>query len=126
MCPKVMVVDDEKDTIELVKLVLESEGINVIGVTSGIKCLETLDIEKPDAILLDIMMPVMDGWETFRKIKKKNPNIPVSMLTVKNQHFDRMLGLHLLKADDYITKPFGKNELTERTKELIKSRRPEV
>lgn len=121
-----MVVDDEKDTIELVKLVLESEGINVIGVTSGIKCLETLDIEKPDAILLDIMMPVMDGWETFRKIKKKNPNIPVSMLTVKNQHFDRMLGLHLLKADDYITKPFGKNELTERTKELIKSRRPEV
>jgi two-component system response regulator VicR len=126
MCPKVMVVDDEKDTIELVKLVLESEGINVIGANSGIECLEAMDIENFDAILLDIMMPVMDGWETFRKIKKKDPNMPVSMLTVKSQLFDKLLGLHILKADDYITKPFGKNELIERTKALIKSRKPEV
>jgi len=126
MCPKVMVVDDENDTIELIKLVLEPEGINVIGANSGIECIEVMDIEKPDAILLDIMMPVMDGWETFHKIKTKDPNMPVSMLTVKSQHFDRLLGLHLLKADDYITKPFGKKELIERTKALIRSRKPDI
>jgi len=119
MCPKVMVVDDERDTVELVKLVLESEGIDVVTANSGIECMETLDKENPDAILLDIMMPEMDGWETFRKIKEKDPTMPVAMLTVKSQQIDKMLGLYLLKADDYITKPFGKKELFNRTKALI-------
>jgi len=114
-----MVVDDERDTVELVKLVLESQGIDVVTTNSGIECMETLDKENPDAILLDIMMPEMDGWETFRKIKEKDPTMPVAMLTVKSQQIDKMLGLHLLKADDYITKPFGRKELFNRTKALI-------
>lgn len=121
MNPKVMVVDDEPDNIDLVKLVLESEGIDVVGVNSGFECLESLDAEKPDVILLDIMMPGMDGWETFHKIKEKDPGIKVAMLTVKSQEFDKMLGLHVLKADDYITKPFGRKELVERTKALLES-----
>ena len=118
----VMVVDDEPDTIDLVKLVLESEGIDVIGANSGLECLEMLDSNRPDAILLDIMMPEMDGWETFHKIKEKDSTIPVSMLTVKSQEFDKMLGLHVLKTDDYITKPFGRKELIERTKALLGSK----
>ena len=115
----VMVVDDEPDTIDLVRLVLESEDIDVIGANSGSECLEMLDASRPDAILLDLMMPEMDGWETFHKIKEKDSSIPVSMLTVKSQEFDKMLGLHVLKANDYITKPFGRKELVERTKALL-------
>jgi two-component system response regulator VicR len=118
----VMVVDDEPDTIDLVRLVLESEGIDVVGANSGPECLEMLDSNRPDAILLDIMMPEMDGWETFHKIKEKDSTIPVSMLTVKSQEFDKMLGLHVLKTDDYITKPFGRKELIERTKALLGSK----
>ena len=118
----VMVVDDEPDTIDLVRLVLESEGIDVVGANSGNECLAMLDNDRPDAILLDIMMPGMDGWETFHKIKEKDATIPVSMLTVKSQEFDKMLGLHVLKADDYITKPFGRKELVERTKALLGSK----
>lgn len=119
MSKTIMVVDDEPDTIDLVKLVLESEDIDVIGANSGAECIEMLDSNRPDAILLDIMMPQMDGWETFHKIKEKDATIPVSMLTVKSQEFDKMLGLHVLKADDYITKPFGRKELVERTKALL-------
>ena len=115
----VMVVDDEPDTIDLVRLVLESEDIDVVGANSGSECLEMLDVSRPDAILLDLMMPEMDGWETFHKIKEKDATIPVSMLTVKSQEFDKMLGLHVLKADDYITKPFGRKELVERTRALL-------
>ena len=119
MCPKVMVVDDEADTIDLVKLILESELIEVVGAKSGLECLESIDSERPDAILLDIMMPDMNGWETFHKIKEKEPSLPVAMLTVKSQEFDKMLGLHVLKADEYITKPFSRKELIKRTKELL-------
>jgi len=119
MCPKVMVVDDEPDTIDLVRLILESEGIVVVGANSGSECLDTIDVEKPDAVLLDIMMPDMNGWETFHKIKEKNPDLLVAMLTVKSQEFDKMLGLHVLKADDYITKPFSRKELIKCTKELL-------
>lgn len=119
MHPKIMVVDDEPDTIDLVKIILESENIEVIGASSGFECLELMDIEKPDLILLDIMMPDMNGWETFHKIKEKDPGLPVAMLTVKSQEFDKMLGLHVLKADDYITKPFSRKELIKRTKDLL-------
>ncbi len=114
-----MVVDDEADTIDLVKLILESEGIDVVGAKSGFECLESIDEERPDAVLLDIMMPDMNGWETFHKIKERQPFLPVAMLTVKSQEFDKMLGLHVLKADDYITKPFSRKELIQRSKELL-------
>lgn len=119
MCPKVMVVDDEPDTIDLIKLILESENIMVVGAKSGFECLEILNDEKPDIVLLDIMMPDMNGWETFHKIKEMQPRLPVAMLTVKSQEFDKMLGLHVLKADDYITKPFSRKELISRTKKLL-------
>ncbi|AFV24548.1 response regulator receiver [Methanolobus psychrophilus R15] len=119
MHPKIMVVDDEPDTIDLVKIILESENIQVIGASSGFECLELMELEKPDLILLDIMMPDMNGWETFHKIKEKNPALPVAMLTVKSQEFDKMLGLHVLKADDYITKPFSRKELIKRTMDLL-------
>lgn len=118
---KIMVVDDEPDTIDLIKLVLETEGFEVISAYSGKECLEKLKIEKPALILLDIMMPMMDGWEVFHIIKEKYPDIPVAILTIRDRDIDKMLGLHVLKADDYITKPFGRQELVDRVRKIIKN-----
>jgi len=115
---KVLIVDDEPDTLELVKLVLESGGFETVLAASGKEALNELEASKPDIVLLDIMMPDMDGWEVFRKIKENNVNMPIAILTAKAQNFDRLLGLHVLKADDYITKPFGKNELISRVRKL--------
>ncbi len=116
----VLVVDDEPDALELVKLVLESGGFKTILATSGKEALAQIETVRPDAVLLDIMMPDMDGWDVFRKIKEKDPGIPIAILTAKAQNLDRLLGLHVLKADDYITKPFGKNELIGKVKKLVK------
>src|SRR3989304_1260591 len=119
MSKKIMVVDDEPDTVDLVKLVLETEGFEVMTAYSGSECLMKLEKEEPDAVLLDIMMPEMDGWEVFKKIREKSNELPVAMLTVRNQDIDKMLGLHVLKADDYITKPFGRKELVERVRKMV-------
>lgn len=115
---KVLVVDDEPDTLELVKLVLESGGFEVILANNGMEALVQIEKTKPDIVLLDIMMPDMDGWDVFRKIKERNSEIPIAILTAKAQNIDKLLGLHVLKADDYITKPFGKNELIGKVKKL--------
>ncbi|MCX9012900.1 MAG: response regulator [Candidatus Methanoperedens sp.] len=115
---KVLVVDDEPDTLELVKLVLESGGFKTLLATSGEEALNQVELSKPDLVLLDIMMPDMDGWEVFRKIKERYSKMPIAILTAKAQNIDRLLGLHVLKADDYITKPFGKNELIDRVRKL--------
>lgn len=115
---KVLIVDDEPDTLELIKLVLESGGFKTVLVKSAMEALSRIETSNHDLVLLDIMMPDMDGWDVFRKIKEKNPKIPVAILTAKAQNIDKLLGLHVLKADDYITKPFGKNELIYRVKKL--------
>jgi len=118
---KVLVVDDEPDTLELVKLVLESAGFEAILVNNGMEALAKIDAEKLDLVLLDIMMPDMDGWDVYRKIKERNSSIPIAILTAKAQNIDKLLGLHVLKADDYITKPFGKNELIRKVRKLTGS-----
>jgi two-component system response regulator VicR len=115
---KVLIVDDEPDTLELVKLVLESGGFKTDMATNGKDALNKIAASKPDLVLLDIMMPDMDGWDVFRKIREQVPGIPVAILTAKAQNIDKLLGLHVLKADDYITKPFGKNELIGKVKKL--------
>lgn len=118
---KVLVVDDEPDTLELVKLVLESGGFEVMLANNGMEALAQIETIKPDIVLLDIMMPDMDGWDVFRKIRERNSDIPIAILTAKAQNIDKLLGLHVLKADDYITKPFGKNELIGKVKNLTRT-----
>ena len=115
---KVLVIDDEPDTLELVKLVLEKGGFTTMLAKNGKEALSQIETTEPDIVLLDIMMPDMDGWEVFRKIKEKYSHVPIAILTAKAQNIDRLLGLHVLKADDYITKPFGKNELIDRVRKL--------
>jgi two-component system, OmpR family, response regulator VicR len=121
---KIMVVDDEPDLVEVVKLILESDGYIVITAGGGEEALDKIEKEKPDLVLLDIIMPRMDGWEVFSRIKSnpKTHETPVIMLTAKDQRIDKLIGLHVVRVDDYITKPFGRAELLERIKRVLQEK----
>lgn len=118
---RVVCVEDEPEMIDLVRLILGRKGYNVIGANGGIEGLETVRREVPDLILLDLMMPDMDGWEVYQQIKA-DPGlreIPVIVVTAKAQSIDKVLGLHIAKVDDYITKPFGPQELLESVEKIF-------
>ncbi len=110
---KIIVVDDDPDLLFVVSKFLEKEGFEVVCFESGEECLEKLEKNKPDLILMDIMMPGLDGWETTEKIKS-NPatkDIPVVMLTVKGEREDKLKSFHETKCDGYIVKPVDRKEL---------------
>lgn len=120
---RLVCIEDEPDMIDLVRLILSREGYEVIGVAGGAKGLETVENLKPDLVLLDLMMPDMDGWEVYQRMKA-NPNtkhIPVIVVTARAQSIDRVLGLHIAKVDDYITKPFGPAELLTSIERVLAS-----
>jgi CheY-like chemotaxis protein len=108
----IMVVDDNPDIITIVRTILEGRGFNVLSASSGAECLEALKSQKPDLIVLDIMMPEMDGLEVLTRLKSLSEftNIPVVLLTAKVQYED-VLGGYKLGADYYITKPFTSTQL---------------
>ena len=110
---KVLCIEDEKEMIDLIKLILERRGFEVLGALGGKEGLEVIRREKPDLILLDLMMPEVDGWEVYRQMKadEQLKDIPVVVVTAKAQSIDKVLGLHIAKVDDYVTKPFGPQEL---------------
>jgi DNA-binding response OmpR family regulator len=120
--PKLIVcIEDEPDMIELLRTILESSGYKVIGATGGVVGLETVRREKPDLILLDLMMPDMDGWEVFQQIKDDSDlsSIPIVVVTAKAQSIDKVLGLYIARAEDYITKPFKVQDLVDRIDKLV-------
>ena len=115
---KILVVDDDKNICELLRLYLVKEGYNVTMVHDGGAALAEFDKLHPDLVLLDVMMPVMDGWEVCRKLRAKD-NTPIIMLTAKGETYDKVLGLEL-GADDYIVKPFAPAELLARVEGLLR------
>ena len=121
MAKKIMIVDDEPDTVDLVKLVLETEGYETSVAYSGLEALDQIKIERPDLVLLDIMMPQLDGWAVRKEIveNEDTKDIPVVMLTAKAQPLDKMIGLHVVGVTDYITKPFGRQELIDRVRKVL-------
>lgn len=121
---KILVVDDQQDMLELIQLVLSLENHEVICLEEPETVIETAEKEKPDAIILDIVMPRMDGYQVLKKIRESRQlsQVPVAFLTSNNKTVDFMVGLHMLKADDYITKPFGKQDLLERVERLLKKK----
>ncbi len=115
---KVLVVDDDVSICELLKLYLEREGLVTYVVHSGKKAVEQFRNTTPDIVLLDLMIPDMDGYQVCREIRKVS-NIPVIMLTAKGDTFDKVLGLEL-GADDYIVKPFEPKEVIARVKAVLR------
>ncbi|GAU77386.1 response regulator transcription factor [Fusibacter sp. 3D3] len=118
MNKKVFIVDDEENIRELISLYLTKEGYSVETYGSGEACLEAFKSNIPDLVLLDIMMPGIDGYDTLKEIRKLG-TVPVIMITAKEETFDKVLGLEL-GADDYIVKPFDPKELTARVKAVIR------
>ncbi len=115
---KIMIVDDDENICELLRLYLEKDGFETITVNDGIKAVEAEGRFLPDLILLDIMLPGLDGWQVCREIRKSS-DVPIIMLTAKGETFDRILGLEL-GADDYVSKPFDTKEVIARIKAVLR------
>jgi len=115
--PVILVVEDEKNILELVRFNLEREGYQVLTAQDGVKCLELARTQAPDLIVLDVMLPEIDGLEVCRELRHDDltKSIPIIMLSARAEEFDRMLGLEM-GADDYVTKPFSPRELSARIK----------
>ncbi len=122
---KILVVEDDSDIADLVKLVLETDQFEVKTVLDSQTAYDEAKTYRPDAILLDLSMPKMDGWAVFRLLRSDDSftSVPIAILTAKSQQFDQMVGLHIMNADAYITKPFGKQELIDKTYELLKTKK---
>ncbi len=115
---RILVVDDEPRMIGFIRMNLELEGYQVIAAHNGLEALEAVRTQLPDAVLLDVMMPELDGFETLRMLREFS-TIPVIMLTAKGEEDDKVRGLEL-GADDYVTKPFGPRELSSRVKAVLR------
>ena len=115
---KVLVADDDKNICELLRLYLVKEGFQVVLAGDGEEALARFSAENPDIILLDVMMPRLDGWQVCREIRKKS-ECPIIMITAKGETFDKVLGLEL-GADDYVVKPFETKEIVARIKAVLR------
>ncbi len=115
---KILVVDDEKNICDLLRMYLEKEGYAVVMAHNGVDAVNTFASENPDLVLLDIMLPQLDGWQVCREIRKTSEK-PIIMLTAKDEVFDKVLGLEL-GADDYVTKPFDTKEIVARIKAVLR------
>ncbi len=115
---KILIVDDDVNICELLRLYLEKDGYNTTIANDGRQAIQLAESYMPDLILLDIMMPFLDGWQVCREIRKSS-NVPIIMLTAKGETFDKVLGLEL-GADDYITKPFETKEVIARIKAVLR------
>jgi DNA-binding response OmpR family regulator len=124
MSRSVVCVEDEPEMIDLYRLILNRRGFDVIGADGGREGLEVIREHLPDLVLLDLMMPDIDGWEVYKQLKA-NPTtreIPVIVVTAKAQSIDKVLGLHIAQVDDYISKPFSPQELLDSVEKVLSGR----
>jgi len=120
-------IEDEPEMIDLVRLILARKHYEVIGADGGREGLDIVRKELPDVVLLDLMMPDMDGWEVYHQLKadETTRNIPVIVITAKAQNIDKVLALHIAKVDDYIAKPFSPQELMDSLSRVLGERQPD-
>ncbi|MBI1257329.1 MAG: response regulator [Chloroflexi bacterium] len=114
----ILIVDDEQHIIDLAKLYLEQEGYKTASATDGKSALQKILHEKPNLIVLDLMLPELDGWEVCRRVRAES-DVPIIMLTARSDDIDRIVGLEL-GADDYLTKPFNPRELVARVRAILR------
>jgi two-component system response regulator VicR len=118
---RVVYIEDEQEMIDLVRLILNRRGFEIFGANGGREGLDIVRRVLPDLVLLDLMMPDMDGWDVYQQMKadETTHNIPVIVVTAKAQSIDKVLGLHIAKVDDYISKPFSPQELVESVEKVL-------
>lgn len=120
---KIVYVEDELEMIDLVKLILSRKGYDVIGAAGGREGLDTIREVVPDLVLLDLMMPDIEGWDVYQQIRadETTKHIPVIVVTAKAQNIDKVLGLHIAKVDDYISKPFSPQDLVASVEKVLEA-----
>lgn len=118
MCENILIVDDDKEIVDAIGFYLKPEGFNILKAYDGLEAIESLIDNNIDLVIMDVMMPNMDGLKATLKIREKN-NIPIILLSAKNQDMDKILGLNM-GADDYVTKPFNPLELIARIKSQLR------
>jgi DNA-binding response OmpR family regulator len=114
----ILLVDDEPNIVELAKMYLEKEGFRTLSVGDGQSALDRVDKDNPALMVLDLMLPVLDGYEVCRRVRAKS-DLPIIMLTARDEDIDKIIGLEL-GADDYMTKPFNPRELVARVKAILR------
>jgi two-component system, OmpR family, response regulator VicR len=124
----IVYIEDDPEMIALVTLILSRRGFQVKGANGGREGLELVQQEPPNLILLDLMMPDLDGWDVYKQIKatETTRNVPVIIITAKSQAIDRVLGLHIAKVDDYICKPFRPQELLDSIEKILNAHLTEI
>lgn len=123
---KVVYIEDEQEMIDLVRLILSRKNFEVLGASGGRAGLDLVKRVLPDIILLDLMMPDMDGWDVYQQLKAEETTrpIPVIVITAKAQSIDKVLGLQIAKVDDYISKPFSPKDLVESLEKVLAKHAP--
>lgn len=118
---RILCVEDDPEMIDLIRLILAQQGFKVEGAEGGQAGLDMIRKSPPDLLLLDLMMPEVDGWEVYQQIKAdpKTKDIPVIIVTAKAQNIDKVLGIHIAKVDDYISKPFSPQVLLESINKVL-------
>ncbi|MHB1355246.1 MAG: response regulator transcription factor [Anaerolineae bacterium] len=119
----ILVVDDEKNIRELIKLYLSNAGYRVVNAGDGAEALRLAHTDKPDLMVLDLMLPQVDGFEVCRRLRREGNDLPIIMLTARDDDVDKIVGLEL-GADDYLTKPFNPRELVARIKAVLRRTSP--
>lgn len=123
---RILCIEDEPEMIDLIRLILGRKGFDVHGAPGGVEGIKMVREMRPDLVLLDLMMPDMDGWEVYQQMKADTAtrDIPVIVVTAKAQNIDKVLGLHIAKVDDYIAKPFSPQELMDSVDKVFSQRTP--
>lgn len=121
MPKKIVYIEDDFEMTYLIKMILERKGYEIISTNDGMEGFELIEKEKPDLVLLDLMMPNIDGWDIFHQLKSnENTNqIPVIVISAKAQPIDKVLGLQIAKVNNYISKPFKPQELLESIESIL-------
>lgn len=121
---RILCIEDEPDMIDLIRIILSRRGYTIEGAGGGQDGLRKVRETKPDLVLLDLMMPDLDGWEVYQQMKadEKTRHIPVIVVTAKAQSIDKVLGLQIAKVDDYIAKPFSPDELIESVQRVLEKK----
>ena len=124
---QILCIEDEPEMIDLIRLILGRRGFEVSGADGGKAGLQAVRDQLPDLVLLDLMMPDMDGWEVYQQMKadESTRNIPVIVVTAKAQSIDKVLGLHIARVDDYIAKPFSPQELLNSVEKVLNGKKTE-
>jgi len=123
MAARIVYIEDEAEMIDLVRLIFGRKGIEVIGALDGQEGLHKIAEQKPDLVLLDLMMPGIDGWDVYHQMKanQETQHIPVIIVTARALNIDRILGLEIAKVNDYLSKPFTPQQLIESVQKILNS-----